>query len=62
MLADSDNIQLKLKEMEIDLPINKLELYIKKQERVRQVLKQIDFQVNNNQFACAVAALCNPKN
>ena len=60
-LADSDSIQLKLKEMGAEIAPTMLELYIKKQERVRSILQQIDYSVNNNQFAAAVAALCDPK-
>ena len=34
---------------------------MKKQKRVREILAQNNFSVNNNQFACAVAALCDSR-
>ena len=48
VLADSDSIQLKLKEMGVELVPKKLEQYMEKQERLKQLLQQIKFQVNNN--------------
>ena len=47
--------------MGVDLPATVLEKYLKKQTRVNAVLKQINFQVNTNQFSCAVAALCDQR-
>ena len=47
--------------MGIELPPAMLERYVQKQDKVRGVLQQIDYSVNNNQFAAAVAALCDPK-
>ena len=47
--------------MGIELPPAMLERYVQKQDKVRGILQQIDYSVNNNQFAAAVAALCDPK-
>ena len=47
--------------MGIELQPKLLEQYMQKQEHLRQLLQQINFQVNNNQFACAVATLCDSK-
>ena len=39
VLADSDSIQLKLKEMGVELVPKKLEQYMEKQERLKQLLQ-----------------------
>ena len=46
--------------MGIELPPAMLERYVQKQDKVRGILQQIDYSVNN-QFAAAVAVLCDPK-
>ena len=43
ILADSDSIEKRLSEMEVNLPPNKLKSYLKKQERVSQTLNQLNF-------------------
>ena len=60
-LEDSESIEKRLKEMGIDLPSNKIKAYTEKQESVRKILAQNKFSINNNQFACAVAALCDSR-
>ena len=47
-LADADSIELKLKEMEVPITKTALNRYMVKQEKVRLILKQIDFEVNTN--------------
>ena len=47
--------------MGIELPPAMLERYVQKQDKVQGILQQIDYSVNNNQFAAAVAVLCDPK-
>ena len=60
-LNDSSTVALKLKDMGVDLAAAVLDKYLKKQARVNAVLHQMHFQVNNNQFCCAVAALCDQR-
>ena len=47
--------------MGVDLPAAHLEKYLEKQTRVNEVLSQMHFRVNTNQFCCAVAALCDQR-
>ena len=60
-LHDADSMQLKLKEMGYDLPPKLLDAFVSKQSRLKQIFAQVDYAVNNNQFAAAVAALCDKK-
>ena len=47
--------------MGIELPPTMLEQNVHKQDEAWEILQQIDYSVNNNQFAAAVVALCDPK-
>ena len=47
-LADSDSIQLKLKEMGVELHEKTLDKYISRQQEVTKILGQVDIAVNNN--------------
>ena len=31
------------------------------QDKIQQIFSQVDYAINNNQFAAAIAALCSPK-
>ena len=60
-LGDADSIELKLKEMKVELAPEKVAEFAAKQKYVSGILDQFEIGVNNNQFAVAVAAVCNPK-
>ena len=60
-LSDADSIELKLKEMQVELAPEKVAEFAAKQQYVSGILDQFEIGVNNNQFAVAVAAVCNPK-
>ena len=45
----------------MDLPAAHVEKFLKKQTRVNEVLSQMHFRVNNNQFCCAVATLADQR-
>ena len=60
-LNDSASLELKLREMEVELSAEKIAEFVSKQEYVARILDQFDIGVNNNQFAVAVAAVCDPK-
>ena len=60
-LNDSASLELKLREMEVELSAEKIAEFVGKQEYVARILDQFDIGVNNNQFAVAVAAVCDPK-
>ena len=47
--------------MEVELSAEKIAEFVSKQEYVARILDQFDIGVNNNQFAVAVAAVCDPK-
>ena len=47
--------------MGVDLSETKWHQYVKLQERVNYDLGNINFVPNNNQFGCAVAALCDKR-
>ena len=47
-LADSDSIELKLKEMGEELHAKTLDKYISRQQEVTKILGQVDIAVNNN--------------
>ena len=60
-LGDADSIELKLKEMKVELAPEKVAEFAAKQQYVSGILDQFEIGVNNNQFAVAVAAVCDPK-
>ena len=60
-LSDADSIELKLKEMQVELAPEKVAEFAAKQKYVSGILDQFEIGVNNNQFAVAVAAVCDPK-
>ena len=60
-LGDADSIELKLKEMKVELAPEKVAEFAAKQQYVSGILEQFEIGVNNNQFAVAVAAVCDPK-
>ena len=60
-LNDADSIELKLKEMKVELAPEKVAEFAAKQQYVSGILEQFEIGVNNNQFAVAVAAVCDPK-
>ena len=60
-LNDSASLELKLREMEVELSAEKIAEFVGKQEYVARILDQFDIGVNNNQFAVAVAAVCDSK-
>ena len=60
-LSDSASLELKLREMQVELSAEKIAEFVSKQEYVARILDQFDIGVNNNQFAVAVAAVCDPK-
>ena len=60
-LSDADSIELKLKEMKVELAPEKVAEFAAKQKYVSGILEQFEIGVNNNQFAVAVAAVCDPK-
>ena len=47
--------------MKVDLSAEKISQFVCKQAYVTRILDQFDIGVNNNQFAVAVAAVCDPK-
>ena len=60
-LEDSDDIVVKLREMGIVLNEQRIAAFLSKQAAVADVLDPIKLSVNNNQFACAIAAVYDEK-
>ena len=60
-LQDSDDIVVKLREMGIVLSEQRTAQFLSKQAAVADVLDPIELSVNNNQFACAIAAVYDDK-
>ena len=57
-LEDELEFDAQLERMGIDLSDSKWAEYVKRQDQVNADLRTVSLLPNNNQFACAVAGLC----
>ena len=60
-LKDTDNWTKKLREMEVHLTEKQIKTYNDRRAYTDSYLNDIELQVNNNQYGCAVAATCERK-